>query len=68
MYESFKGSSDHMGDLIRYCVEHDTLTEYIQIKSIINFYKAGAEVKMIIQVTGKTEIEIIQLLKDNGIL
>lgn len=57
-----------MGDLIRYCVEHDTLTEYIQIKSIINFYKAGAEVKMIIQVTGKTEIEIIQLLKDNGIL
>jgi len=31
-YEFFKGSSDRMGDTIRYCVEHDILTEYIQRK------------------------------------
>lgn len=38
-----------------------------ETKSIVNFYKAGVGLKMIVQATGKTEIEIIQLLKDHGI-
>lgn len=31
-YEANKGSSDRMGDTIKYCVEHDILKEYIERK------------------------------------
>ncbi|MDE6622130.1 MAG: hypothetical protein K2K74_16905 [Lachnospiraceae bacterium] len=32
VYEANKGSSDRMGDTIKYCVEHDILKEYIERK------------------------------------